>query len=466
MHARTGRRARDALRIAFALILLLIALPGCDLALPTPEPTALIVEPTPTLSAEATKAVDPGITPLVFWEPFALDQDQGLLLGEMVRDFEEENPDILIDLVPKSGYVGVHGAMLAALEGGELPDLAVAFPSMIAEYAAAGAVLSLDPFIIDAELGLNDEDLSDIFPGFLEAGRFPGFGRRLLAFPFSYNAMGMWVNQDLLQQAGWNQVPATWTEFEQACFDVWASTGVRCYPYIESVSTFNAWTYSRGGQMLDATGRKAAFNSPVGVESLALLRRLIDAGLAWRPEDTYGDYVAFANGQAPFTFSSTGNTLLYLDAYQAALQAGVAPFRWYQAMIPQADPQTAVTSLYGGGFFIVPGEPARELASWRFIQWFVDTPQSARWAASLQSMPARLSALAMMTDTLQAHPFVEIQVEEILPYAQPEPAIAADLEVRDILYTAILSVTQGYQDPQTVLDRAAMEVDAVLSSQP
>ncbi|MGC9333035.1 MAG: extracellular solute-binding protein [Anaerolineae bacterium] len=448
------------------LILLPIALSGCDLALPTPEPTAFTVAPTPTLRAEPTQPVDPAVTPLVFWEPFALDGDQGLLLGEMVRDFEAENPDILIDLVPKSGYVGIHSAMLAALEGGELPDLAVAFPSMIAEYATAGAVLSLDPFIVDAELGLNDEDLSDIFPGFLEAGRFPDLSQRLLAFPFSYNAMGMWVNEDILEQAGWAQVPATWAEFEQACFDIYASTGMRCYPYIESVSTFSAWIYSRGGQLLDATGRKAAFNSPAGVESLALLRRLIDAGLAWRPEDTYGDYLAFANGQAPFTFSSTGNTLLYLDAYHGALQGGVAPFRWYQAMIPQADPQAAVTNLYGGGFFIVPGEPIRERASWRFIRWFVDTPQSARWAASLQSMPARLSALEMMTDTLQAHPFVEIQVEEILPYAQPEPAIAADLEVRDILYTAILSVTQGYQDPQTALDGAAMEVDAVLSRQP
>lgn len=466
MDASRVRWAYDVLRIACVLILLPVALSGCDLALPTPEPTALIVEPTPTLGAEATKAVDPGITPLVFWEPFALDQDQGLLLGEMVREFEAQNPGILVEIVPRSGYVGIHNAMLAAFDGGELPDLAVAFPSMIAEYAAAGAVLSLDPFTIDAELGLSNQDLIDIFPGFLESGRLPGFGGRMLAFPFSYNAIGMWVNDDLLRQAGWEQIPATWAEFEQACYDIFASTGLRCYPYIESVSTFNAWLYSRGGQMLDAGGGKAAFHGPAGIESLALLRRLIDAGLAWRPDDTYGDYIAFANGQAPFTFSSTGNTLLYLDAYEGALQNGVAPFRWYQVMIPQADPQAAATNLYGGGFFIVPGEPIRERAAWRFIRWFADTPQTARWAASLQSMPARLSALDMMTDTLEAHPFVEIQIEGILPHARPEPAVAADLEIRDILYTAILSVTNGFQDPQTALEQAAAEVDSLLSNQP
>ena len=448
------------------LILLALASSSCDMSLLTPEPTPPTTEPTATVSPEATESVDPAISPLIFWEPFALDRPQGLLLGEMVRDFEIENPGILVDLAPKSGYVGVDSAMLAALEGGDLPDLAVAFPSMIAEYAAAGAVLSLDAFILNPEFGLPEEDLVDIFPGFLEAGRFPGFGRRMLAFPFSYNAIGMWVNQDLLQRAGWDRVPVTWTEFEQACFDVFANTGAQCYPYIESVSTFNAWVYSRGGQVLDGSGRHAAFSGPAGVESLALLRRLIDAGLAWRPEDTYGDYVAFANGLAPFTFSSTGNTLLYLEAYEAALQNGVAPFRWYQTMIPQADPQTTATHLYGASFFIVPGEPAREQAAWRFVRWFTDTPQAARWAASLQSMPARLSALEMMTDTLEAHPFVEIQIEGILPHAQPEPAVAAELEVRDILYTAILSVTNGFQDPQTALDEAAADVDSVLSRQP
>jgi ABC-type glycerol-3-phosphate transport system substrate-binding protein len=466
MDASMRRRVRHVIRNAWALIPLVVALSGCDLAILTPEPTPPTVEPTATLGPQATEPADPGIKPLRFWEPFALDRPQGLLLGEMVRDFEAENPDILIELVPKSGYVGIHGAMLAALEGGDLPDFAVAFPSMIAEYAAAGVVLPMEPFLVDPDFGLSEADLSDIFPGFLDAGRFPDFGRRMLAFPFSYNAIGMWVNEDLLRQAGWEQVPRTWSEFEQACFDVFANTGARCYPFIESASTFSAWVYSRGGEVLDDSGRRAAFNSPAGVESLALLRRLIDAGLAWRPEDTYGDYVAFANGQAPFTFSSTGNTLLYLDAYEGALQNGVAPFRWYQTMIPQADPQAAATNLYGGSFFIVPGEPEREQASWRFVRWFTETRQAARWAASLQSMPPRLSALDMMTDTLQAHPFVEIQIEGILPHARPEPAVAEELEVRDILYTAILSVTAGYLDPQTALDQAAAEVNTVLSRQP
>ncbi len=448
------------------LVLLALVLAACDLALPPSEPSPVAMEATATSGPEPTETPEPGITSLVFWEPFALDRPQGLLLAEMIRDFEAEHPDIRVEIVPKSGYVGIHGAMLDALPDGELPDLAVAFPSMIAEYAASGVVAPLDPYLNDPELGLTDEDLADFVPGALEAGRFPTFGRQMLGFPFSENAIGMWVNHTLLEQAGWARAPRTWAEFEQACFDVVATTGVGCYPFVESVSTFNAWLYSRNGQQLDGAGQRATFNEAAGVESLTLLRRMIDTGLAWRPEQDYGDYVAFANGEAAFAFSSTGNSQFYLDAYDAALRNGVPAFRWHQTMIPQSNPEDPATSLYGASFFVVGHDPLREQAAWRLIRWYTEAPQSARWSADLLSMPVRISALDWMTDTLAAYPFFRAQVEELLPYARPEPAVAAELEIRDILYTAILSVTQAYSEPQSALDAAAREVNALLSSQP
>ncbi len=465
--------ARRVLGIACSLVLLVTSLVGCKLIPDTlqlnrgeaPESLSPTPEPEETGGPEPANTLPPGVTPVVFWEPFPLDRPQGLLLAEMIRDFEAQNPDVLVEIVAKNGYPGIHEAVLAEMPDGELPDLAVAFPSMITQYAKAGLVAPLDAYFNDPEVGLTDEDLADIYPGYLDAAQLPGFGRQIMAFPFSQNAIGMWVNGTLLAQAGWDRAPATWAEFEQVCFDVSARTGVDCYPFVESVTTFNAWLYSRGGQQLDSTGQRAAFNGPAGVESLALLRRLMDAGLAWRPETPYGDYIAFANGQAAFAFSSTGNSQLYADAYDGALNRGMPPFHWYQTLIPQADPAQPATTLYGASFFVTQGDPAQERAAWRLIRWFTDTDQTARWAAELEAMPVRVSALGMMTETLEAHPFVLAQVEEILPYGKPEPAVAAELEVRDLLYTAIVSVTQSLADPQTVLDRAAVEANAVLAGQ-
>jgi ABC-type glycerol-3-phosphate transport system substrate-binding protein len=453
------------LGVACTCMAALILLAGCELlpvtpqALPSPDEPSAQVDPTET-------PLPPTITLVIFWEPYPLDRPQGLLLGEMVRDFEAANPDVQVELVAKSGTVGLHESMLAALSGGELPHLAVAFPSMIAQYAAGGAVAPLDDLIADAEVGLTAEDLADIYPGLLQSGLYPGHGAQMLSFPFVQNAVGMWVNQSLLDQAGWSTPPVTWEQFEQACFDVWAYTGQRCYPFVESVTTFDAWLYSRGGSQLDAAGRRATFQQPAGVESLALLRRLIDTGLAWRPQDAYGDYIAFASGQAAFTFSSTGNSPLYVDAYDVALGSGSPAFQWTQTLIPQLDPAQPATSLVGTSFFIPATDPLHERAAWRLIRWFTLPEQTARWAAPLEALPVRISAQSLMTETLTTYPFVRAQVEGILPYARPEPAAAAELGVRDILYTAILSVTQGYSGTEEALTKAAGEVDSLLAGGP
>ena len=462
---RPARGSMLGLGIACACLAVVVILGGCELLPATPQ--ALLPTDEPPVAAVPTETpLPPTITLVIFWEPYPLDRPQGLLLGEMIRDFQAANPDVQVEIVAKSGTVGLHESMLAALPDGELPHLAVAFPSMIAQYAAEGAVVPLDEFVADPEVGLGAEDLADFYPGLLQSGQFPGYGGQMLAFPFVQNAVGMWVNQTLLEKAGWKAPPATWEQFEQACFDVWAYTGLRCYPFVESVTTFDAWLYSRGGGQLDVARRQATFQQTAGVESLALLRRLIDTGLAWRPQATYGDYVAFANGQAAFTFSSTGNSPLYVDAYDAALRSGVASFQWTQALIPQADPAQPATSLVGTSFFILPSDPDHELAAWRLIRWFTLPEQTARWAAPLEAMPVRASAQALMTETLTTYPFVRAQMEEILPYGLPEPAVAAELEVRDILYTAILSVTQGYSGTQEALNTAAGQVDALLGQGP
>ncbi len=467
----------EQITLAIAGSLLLAAgcllLTACDLPPILPESTPSTgepeagatdlstVEPSPAVTAPST------MTTVVFWEPYPLERPEGQLLLEMARDWETATPGIRVEVASKSGVLGVYEAILLQLqEGGELPDLAVAFPSSIAELAEQGLVAPLDAFINDPELGLSDADLADIYPSTLEAGRFPLLGGQLLAFPFAHNAIGMWVNDSLLAQSGWQQPPATWDEFEQACFDVWAQTGVRCLPFVESVSLFDAWLYSRGGQQLSDDGKRAAFNGSAGIESLALLRRLIDTGLAWRPEQEYGDYVAFARGEAAFAFSSTGNNLLYAEAYNQAVQSGVPAFEWRQAMIPQADPGHPATVLYGPGYFILSSDPGQEQAAWDLLQWLTSPAQAARWADQMAAMPVRASALTVMTDTLAAYPFIRQQTEAILPYARPEPAVAAEFQVREILYTAITSVTQGYNDPQTALDLAAWQVNALLAEQP
>ena len=118
---RPQRRHAGGLGVALAAVLLLgvvcSGLVACSLpasptgATATPE---VVVEPTD--APEATATLPPGTTPVTFWEPYALDRPRGILLGEMVREFEAENPDVLVKIVPKGGYEGIHASMLAGTQ--------------------------------------------------------------------------------------------------------------------------------------------------------------------------------------------------------------------------------------------------------------------------------------------------------------------------------------------------------------
>jgi len=321
-----------AFLVTALLALAAALLAGCDLPLGTPEATAPTAEPELTATPEATPEYPPGVTPIIFWEPYALDRPQGILLSEMVRDFETENPDIVVEIVPKSGYIGIHGAMMAGIDqGGEagsdlLPNLAVAFPSMIAEYAEAGVVAPLDGYLFDPEIGFSDEDWADIYTGTLEAGRLPGFGGQLLAFPFVHNAIGMWVNQTLLQRAGWERTPATWEEFEQACYDIRDATGKQCYPFIE---VGPAGRFQRSGGSGEPGAGAAADGCRAGLAARRPLRRL------------YGFY------------GGAGGVHLFLDRQQPALLGGLpggAPARRRALCLASGPDPTARSSPSGDRF--------------------------------------------------------------------------------------------------------------------
>ena len=84
-----------AVRYLILVPLLIVGLSGCDLVPAyTPEAALPTEEPEATVGPVPTETLPPGITRLVFWEPFALDRPQGLLLGEMIREFEAENPEM------------------------------------------------------------------------------------------------------------------------------------------------------------------------------------------------------------------------------------------------------------------------------------------------------------------------------------------------------------------------------------
>ena len=349
--------------------------------------------------------------------------------------------------------------LLAAVSAGDPPDCSVSYPSMIADYRQADAVVELDQYIYDSAIGLSAADLADIFPGYLKECRFAQYGNKYYAFPFTKSAVGMWYNLDLIKAAGYDAPPKTWDEFEEMCVAIVEKTGKQGYAYYESASTFDAWLYSRGAEQLNEDETDAAFNGPEAVESLEMMVRLIESGGAWKPEGSYADQAEFGKGNAAFTMSSTSGTYYYGKAME---DSGGVVKEWGQTILPQSDPDNPKTVMYGGSFCIFKTTDVKQKAAWLFLKFFTDTEQTAKWGSKSGYMPVRASAAALLDDYFAENPIAKEQIEQIVPFGYPEPSVRGEQEIRGFIEDAMTAAFEGIATSQEALDEAVRLSDEAL----
>ena len=139
---------------------------------------------------------------LEFWHTKTGSQDE--LLNEIVADFNASN-EYNIKVNPQSiegSYDQIFKETVAGLAVGEVPDLVVAYPSMVAEYMEAGAPLDLKPYVDDKTYGLTEEEFNDIFPVYIEDNTYPAYDNQMLSWPFHKSMVTLFANVPLLNEAG------------------------------------------------------------------------------------------------------------------------------------------------------------------------------------------------------------------------------------------------------------------------
>jgi ABC-type glycerol-3-phosphate transport system substrate-binding protein len=441
---------------------------GCT---PTPTPTP-VPAPTKAAATAAPTAVPATATPVpptkapepvtvTFWHTQQDDSFRGKLLKDMADRFHAKNPTITVNPVFVGTYDDLYKKSMAAISAGNPPDMGTAYESYIAEFMKANVVIPLEPLIEDKGIGLTAADKDDIFPGYWSTNLFPEFGNKMLSFPFTKSALGMYYNLTLLKGAGLSAAPKTWDEFETVCKAV-TKDAVKGLAFYEDCSTFNAFLYSRGATELTDDQTKAIFNSQQGIDSLDLLVRLQKAGAAYKPEGNYADQADFGKGVVAFNFASTSGTSYYADAIKKSNQS----FEWGCTVPPQKDPTKPRTVMYGANVCIFKSNDARQRAAWQYVKWFTDTDQTAEWGSVSGYTPIRKTAMKKLQDSgyMDKNPVVKEVYNVIAPNSYPEPNVRGQQEIRDIVKNAWVSVTTGVSTPKAALDDAVVKANEALAS--
>ncbi|MBU5594304.1 extracellular solute-binding protein [Amphibacillus sp. MSJ-3] len=156
-------------------------------------------------------------------------------LQEIIKDFEEENPDITVKFtnVPDAGTV-----LKTRISSGDIPDIINIYPQNADFQAWANSDIFTD---------LTGKDyLNNLTEGAAEAY---AINDKVYSVPLTSNAWGFFYNVDKFEELNL-EVPKTWDDFEQLIKDI---QGKEETPFALSLTQEDAWTLNGYHQLAWAT---------------------------------------------------------------------------------------------------------------------------------------------------------------------------------------------------------------------
>lgn len=399
-----------------------------------------------------TTAVAQDSTRIVYWS--ALDGPRAEAQDELVRQFNESQDDVEVEVQFQGNYGEVLQKYLASLAAGNAPEVVLLCDTCYGALSREGALEPLDP-LLDGPEGMD----RDTFIGaFLSGGQ--GLDGQLYFIPFATSTPILYYNPDLFEQAGLDGPPATWDEFFDAARTIKNETGA----YGVSLAANNwGWQlqsqiWSQGGEYSNADF-DTFVDSPTWIEEFGRWRDLIHDDEAARIPGSAegGPFGDFLNGRSAMFIASTG---LLTSAHEQA--SGFDPAT---AMLPEGT-AGRILPTGGSGLAITANLSAdKQAAAWEFVKFLVSPESNAYFAGQTGYMPFRQEAIGMMTDMLENEPDRQTAIDQLEFTRNQSELVAYRGEWRSIIDQAMERILISGEDPATVFPEAQRQVQATLEAE-
>ena len=306
------------------------------------------------------------------------------VLDIYVEKFEKMYPDINVIHEAIGGYDDVRDDIATKLTTGEQPNLAYCYPDHVALYNVAKAVVTLDQFIDDPEIGFTAEQKADFIQGYYAEGMAFGDGK-MYSLPLSKSTEVLYYNKTFFEDNNLT-VPTTWDEMEEVCkkiIEITSDPNNKKYynpeviplGYDSEANWFITMCEQLGTDYTSATGdEKFLFNND---ENKAFVKRFTD----WytkgyvTTQEIYGSYTSGLfkemDSTKPKSYMSIGSSAgATKQRPDKDASTGEYPFEVGITSIPQADKNNPKVISQGPSVCIFNGHPEEEIrASWLFVKF-------------------------------------------------------------------------------------------------
>lgn len=377
------------------------------------------------------------------------DTEQAPWLRKMLDAFEEQNPDIKVEMetTPWDQY---WVKLEAATTGGNMPDIVTMHSTESYKYMSQSMLMGLNELIAE-----NNIDMTNFTEGIAESYTYE---EELYAIPKDASVIGLWYNKELFDQAGIAYPDATWT------WDTLKEVAVQLtdeeagiYGFAADNSTEGGYwpfIYQNGGEVFIDENTKSGMNSE---EVQDALRYYIDFYLndqsspsAKELQDT-NKVGRFQAGRLAMIVEGNWQTPGFLKNEYLAEHADVA-------VLPKGKENATITNGLGWAASVNTKHPEETKKLLAFLASEEANQIQAETGASIPALKGFEEVWASSADTFNLSVFAEM-----LEYGVPRPynknglnAEKIETEIMNRVFSGELSVEEGTA-------QIAEEVDAILA---
>ncbi len=368
----------------------------------------------PTSGNSSAGASADGVVNISIWSPTDKEAVEAWWT-EKLAEWNAEHPEIQVsrEAIDRSDSYAYENKITTAVTSSDLPDIFFVDGPTVSYYAANGIIVPIDDYF-------SQEDLSDFVPSTVAQCTYDG---KLYAISATEASVALYYNKDYLTECGVDVAdidsrtvdnPLTWSELEeiaQKCTtDNYVGTHIimdhgEGLPY-----ALEPMFISNGKDFISDDGSTAEgyVNSPECVETAEYLANLIANGYA--NIDPIQD--EFLNGACATMLGGS---------WDIAILGASADFDWGVTYYPVSDNTKKAVSPCGDWSAAISKDCQNVDAAGQFLQWLVNTENTATYAAAIAKPATRNSAYDDPAMAEYADEPLAMIVEQLQNTAVPRP---------------------------------------------
>ncbi len=377
-----------------------------------------------------------------FWH--AMSGALGETLAFLVQKFQDEHPDIVVDLVYQGAYSALQQKLIAAVAAGQPPTLAQQYENWTTQWLDA---------LVDLDLFLPEEVLNDVLPAFDQ--KFDG---RIITVPFNKSILVLYYRPDLIPNP-----PTTWEDFERLTCAIAKDTdgdgvlneyGTAFRP--PNPEIFLTFLTQAGGAILSEDWTEVTINNAAGLEAAEFAARLAKCALV------QSAYISDAIQKGIVVGAWIDTSAGYTYNMNAAKTAGVP-----LAVVPLPCYKNCASMIQGTNLaiFSMNQSKAQIEAAAKLIAFLLREDNIVEWAMKTGYVPVTKTAVESQAwqEYMEANPYARVMTEQLLAGGFGQLLHPKYMDIRSLLITYWELLLKGEGTPKEIMDALAAEIESLIS---